>query len=68
MFEGMSTAEAIYEKAKALPDQRQLEALHYVNFLLSQEKAQADSGEWAAFSESQLAKHYGPNDDVYDRE
>ena len=64
----MSTAEAIFEKAKALPDDRQVEALHFLNFLLSQERAQADAAEWAAFSNSQLAKQYGPDDSIYDRD
>ena len=64
----MSTAEAIYEKAKALPDERQVEALNYLNFLLSQEQAKSESQEWAAFSSSQLANQYGPDDAVYDQD
>ena len=64
----MSTAEAIYEKAKALPDERQLEALHYMNFLLLQEQGKSESQQWAAFSGSQLAKQYGPEDAVYDQD
>ena len=64
----MSTAEAIFEKAKALPDERQIEALHYMNFLLSQEQAAAESAEWAAFSSAHLAKQYTAEDAVYDQD
>lgn len=64
----MNTAESIYESAKALPDERQVEALHYVNFLLSQERAKDESAKWTAFSANQLAKQYAPEDAVYDQE
>ena len=64
----MSTAEAIFEKAKALPDDRQAEVLHYLNFLLSQERAEAEASEWAAFSSCQLATQYGPDDSIYDQD
>ena len=66
--ENVSTAEAIYESPKALPDQQQLEALHFVNFLLSQAQGQAEAAEWAAFSASQLARQYGSADSVYDQD
>lgn len=66
--DAVNTADAIYEKAKALPDQRQVEALHYVNFLLSQERAKGESAAWAALSAAQLAKQYAPEDDVYDQD
>jgi hypothetical protein len=46
----MSTAELIYEKAKALPD----EALHYVDFLLARLDARAEDAKWAQFSSHQL--------------
>jgi hypothetical protein len=63
----MSTAEAIFEKAKALPDDRQMEALHFVNFLASQELARADAEQWARFSASQLAAQYCEQDAIYDQ-
>lgn len=64
----MSTVEAIYEKAKALPDELQTEALRYVNFLHSQRQAQQEATEWARHSGGQLLKHYAPADDVYDQD
>jgi hypothetical protein len=63
-----STAEAIYEKAKTLSEQRQLDALEYVNFLLSQEEARVESQEWTTFSRDQLVKQYGTRDAVYDQD
>jgi hypothetical protein len=62
----MSTAEKNFESAKELPEERQVEALHFVNFLLSQEKAQTELSDWAKFSGEQLARCYGPEDAVYD--
>jgi len=62
----MSTAELIYEKAKALPDRLQTEALHYVDFLLLRLDAKAEDAEWAEFSGGQLEKQYGPADAIYD--
>jgi mRNA interferase MazF len=62
----MSTAELIYEKAKALPGTLQTEALHYVDFLLSRQEAKTEDGDWARFSASQLEKQYAPADAVYD--
>ena len=64
----MSTLDLIYETAKGLPDDRQVEALRYVNYLLAQEQANAESAEWAEFSTSQLANQYAPEDAVYDEE
>ena len=62
----MSTAEMIYEKAKALPEPLQAEALHYVDYLLAH---QADSGEetaeWGRFSAQNLARAYGENEPEY---
>jgi hypothetical protein len=63
----MSTAEAIFKKVKALPSERQIEALHYINFLLSQEQAAAESAEWAVFSANQLGAQYSADDTIYDR-
>lgn len=64
----MSTAEKIFRSATELPDDRQLEALQFINFLLSQQKARCESSEWAAFSGQQLARFYDPEDSVYDEE
>jgi hypothetical protein len=62
----VSTAELIYEKAKALPDRLQAEALHYVDFLLAHQDARAEEVEWSKFSSLQLEKQYGPADAIYD--
>jgi hypothetical protein len=62
----MSMAEVIFERASALPAERQAEALNFVDFLLAQEQARTEGTGWAAFSTSQLAHHYGPQDAVYD--
>ena len=62
----MSTADLIYEKAKALLGQLQTEALHYVDFLLSRQDAKGEDGDWASFSASQLEKQYAPGDAIYD--
>ena len=61
----MSTAELIYEKAKALPGTLQTEALHYVDFLLSRQGARSEDEEWVRFSASQLEKQYAPADAIY---
>jgi hypothetical protein len=62
----MSTADLIYEKAKALPETLQTEALHYVDLLLSRQGAKSEDGDWARFSASQLEKQYAPADAIYD--
>ena len=62
----MSTADLIYEKAKALPGTLQTEALHYVDFLLSRQGAKSEDEDWARFSASQLEKQYAPADAIYD--
>lgn len=67
-FRRMSTAEIIFERAKALSDERQVEALHFLNFLISQERAQAEAADWATFSGSQLSRQYGPEDAIYDQD
>ena len=64
----MSTAESIFEKAKALPDNRQIEALNFVNFLMSQEFAKAESSDWASFSGNQLSRQYCDEDAIYDKD
>ena len=62
----MSTVEQIAEKAKTLPEPLQTEALHFVNYLLSIKDAKAEEADWATFSGAQLARQYGPGDDIYD--
>jgi hypothetical protein len=63
----MSTAETIFEKAKALPDDRQMEALTFVNFLISQELAKSEASQWASFSSNQLLRQYSDEDAIYDQ-
>ncbi len=64
----MSTAELIYERARALPGPLQTEALHFVDFLLSRLEAKLEHREWAQFSASQLARQYSPADAIYDQD
>lgn len=62
----MSKAELIFEKAQALPDALQTEALHYLDFLLTHKQAKAEAAEWARYSAAQLANQYVPADAIYD--
>ena len=64
----MSTLELIGKKAKSLPGDLQIEALHYVEFLLSRLQAQAESAEWANFSAAQMQKQYSVADAIYDKD
>jgi hypothetical protein len=64
----MSTAEMLFEKAKNLPENLQEEALHYVDFLLARRAAGKEDKDWDNFSAAQLARHYSPEDAVYDDE
>ena len=64
----MSTVELIEEKAKSLPGDLQVEALHYVEFLLARLQAGAEGAEWARFSAGQLEKQYAAVDAVYDQD
>ena len=65
----MSTAELIYEKAKALPEPLQTEALHYVDYLLARrENGDDEAAEWARFSAQQLSRAYSPSDAIYDED
>jgi hypothetical protein len=64
----MSTAEAIFEKAKHLPDGLQSEVLHFVEFLLARSEPESEDGDWARFSGDQLLTAYGPADAIYDEE
>jgi hypothetical protein len=62
----MSTVEMIAEKAKALPEPLQAEALEYVDFLLCRAEAQEEGKQWTKSSAAELAKQYGPGDSIYD--
>ena len=67
----MTTAEAIYERALALPESLRREALHYLEYLLQRRDAAGqpaadDEAAWTRLSAEQLAAHYGPDDSVYD--
>lgn len=42
----MSTAELIFERAQALPGDKQQEALRFVDFLLARRTAEAEAAEW----------------------
>ena len=42
----MSTAELIFEKARSLPNDKQNEALRFVDFLLARRSAEAEAAEW----------------------
>ncbi len=64
----MSTLELIEEKARSLPGELQVEALHYVEFLLARLQARAEAAEWAKFSGAQLEKQYGLADAIYDQD
>ncbi len=64
----MSTAEAIYEKAKSLPEDRRVEALRYLDFLLAGERAKHEAMHWAQFSSREMSKQYAPEDSIYDQD
>ena len=65
----MSTAELIYERAKSLPSDLQAEALHYLEYLAAAPAGEdRDGRDWSAFSATQLAAHYAPEDAVYDED
>jgi Protein of unknown function (DUF2281) len=63
----VSTVQLIEQKAKTLPDDLQVEVLHYIEFLLARQHAGTESAEWGKFSAAQLEKQYGQVDAVYDR-
>ena len=64
----MSTVELIQRKAETLPQELQIEALHYVEFLASRQEAGIESAEWAKFSATQMEKQYAPSDAIYDQD
>lgn len=63
----MSMLQLIEAKARNLPDDLQVEVLHYIEFLLGQQQAGAEAAEWARFSGAQLQKQYGQVDAVYNQ-
>jgi len=64
----MSTLEMIEEKARGLPRELQVDALHYLEFLSVRVQALADSTQWPRFSAAQLEKQYAPADAIYDQD
>jgi hypothetical protein len=64
----LSTADLIYEKARRLPDELQLEALHYVDGLLARQAETKERPGWPRFSAQQLARQFSPADAIYDQE
>ena len=67
----LTTTEAIYERALALPESLRREALHYLEYLVQRrdaagQRATDDEAAWTRPSAEQLAAHYGPDDSVYD--
>ena len=67
----MTTAEAIYERALALPESLRREALHYLEYLVQRrdaagQRATDDEAAWARLSAEQLAANYRPDDSGYD--
>lgn len=64
----MSTAELIFEKAKALPSPLQTEALHFVDYLLTRQEGEMEAADWAKLSSQQLDKQYSSADSIYDQD
>ena len=64
----MSTVELILQKASALPDALQQEALHYVDYLLATQAKDEEAREWSRFSAAQLAAQFADSDAIYDQD
>jgi len=64
----MSTVELILQKASALPDALQREALHYVDYLLARQAENRAAREWTRFSAEQLTGQYSEGDAIYDQD
>ncbi len=64
----MSTAELILEKARKLPDDLQLEALQFVDSLLSRQAELNERHLWSRYSAQQFANQYSPADAIYDQD
>ena len=58
----------IFQKAQALPDELQREALNYVDSLLARQAETVEGRTWARFSAEQLAAQYAPGDAIYDQD
>lgn len=58
----------IFEKSRALPDELQLKALHYVDGLLQGKVEEAERQSWSRFSAEQLLSQYAPADAIYDQD
>jgi hypothetical protein len=63
----MSTAETIFEKTKALPENQQIDTPNFVDFLILQDFARTEASEWASFSDSQLSRQSSDEDAIYDQ-
>jgi hypothetical protein len=64
----MSTVDLIRQKASALPDDLQREALHYVDYLLTCQANGTEARDWSRFSAEQLAAQYAESDAIYDQD
>jgi hypothetical protein len=64
----MSTVELILQKASALPDALQREALRYVDYLLTRQAEGSETRHWTRFSAEQLAAQYAEGDAIYDQD
>ena len=64
----MSTADLVFEKTRALPDELQREALQFVDTLIARKAAANEARNWSQFSATQLASQYASGDAVYDQD
>ena len=64
----MSTADLIFQKAKALRSPLQTEALHFVDYLLTRQATKTEAAVWAKFSTGQLEKQYAAAGSIYDQD
>lgn len=64
----MSTAEMVFEKTRALPDELQQEALRYLDTLLARKDKSIEAHNWARFSADKLLAQYAPADAIYDQD
>ena len=58
----------IVQKASALPDALQKEALHYVDYLLANQAAEREGREWTRLSAEKLALQYADGDAIYEQD
>jgi len=64
----MSTAELALERMKTLPDDLQVEALHYIDYLRQQRSINAEDRACAELGATEMSRHYAPLDAIYDEE